>query len=97
MTELQDANWAKVEDEVRVNAQRLLWRTKLIRGDRLPVRELLIIAQRAIADFHDATLSAGLNDLPKTEMAKFVDSADAWLARMSGRLFRLANEENEQC
>jgi hypothetical protein len=84
-----NANWAKVESEIAIDATRRYWLTKLIRGERLPTRELWNLTLAAIQDFHDASR----DEFPKTEMAKFVDAAEAWLNRNQGKIWKLAAEE----
>jgi hypothetical protein len=96
MSELQaqiDANWIKIESEISASAERLFWRNKLARGDRLSVRQLMGIAERAIADFHNAGLSAGINERPPSDVGRFVAEAEKWLELRRGKLWALMQAE----
>lgn len=87
---------AQLQDQINATASRYYWQARLHNGHRVPTRELLNIAQQAIQNFHDATLSAGLDKLPETEMGKFVRAAEAWLTRERGKLWKLAEQEGDE-
>jgi hypothetical protein len=89
MTELDPA----LQDEIKAAATRFYWQAQLLNGHQVPTRRLISIAQQAIQAFHDA----GVNrELPRTEMSKFIDAAEAWLERQRGRIWKLAAAEEEK-
>lgn len=81
----------QLQDQINAAATRYYWAARLHSGRHwVPTRRLMSIAQEAIAAFHDA----GLNrELPRTEMASFVDAAEAWLVRNQGKIWKLARLE----
>ena len=84
-----NTDWAKVEDEIRVNAERLYWRARLERGTFVPTRQLVNIAREVIDEFN----SAGVDEFPRTDVHNFIDSAEKWLDRQRGKLWKLMEQE----
>lgn len=94
LTELDrqiNADWAKVQDAVKANAQRLYWQTRLLNGQHVPTRRLMSLALQAIEDFRHAG-----DNLPRTEMAKFVEASEKFLTIQRGRIWALAAAEEAQ-